>query len=65
MDRAFLDNYHRLEREHWWSVVRAGIITDAMQRLAAGKGPLRILNVGAATGRSTEILQPFGSVRCV
>lgn len=65
MDRHFLDGYRRLELEHWWFRVRSGILTDVMDVMHDGKSPLRILNVGAATGRSTEILQPYGKVDSV
>lgn len=62
MDRQFLDEYFQLEREHWWFQVREKIIVEQVKRLFPEKKSLNILNVGAATGRSTEILQPFGLV---
>jgi len=65
MDRQLLDTYRRLELEHWWFRVRAGILSDGMERIAAGRTGLRILNVGAATGRSTELLQRFGTVKSI
>lgn len=65
MDRQLLDKYRRLELEHWWFRVRAGILADGMERIAAGRPGLRILNVGAATGRSTEILRRFGTVKSI
>ena len=65
MDRQLLDQYRRLELEHWWFRVRSGILTDGMDVICKGREGLRILNVGAATGRSTEILQPYGKVESV
>ena len=65
MDRHLLDEYRRLELEHWWFRIRAGILADGMDVVCRGRQGLRILNVGAATGRSTEILQPYGKVDSV
>lgn len=65
MDRHLLDEYRRLELEHWWFRVRSGILTDGMDVICRGSRNHRILNVGAATGRSTEILQPYGRVDSV
>lgn len=63
MERNFLDAYYKLEREHWWFQVRERIIVERLQDMLPKGRKLRILNVGAATGRSTEILQPFGEVQ--
>jgi SAM-dependent methyltransferase len=63
MERTFLDKYHQIEREHWWFRVRASIIGDLITGCQGIGEQKRILNVGAATGRSTEILQPFGQVK--
>lgn len=65
MDRQLLDKYRQLELEHWWFRVRARILKDVVRDITQGRQGLSILNVGAATGRSTEILQPFGEVRSV
>lgn len=65
MDRHLLDEYRRLELEHWWFRGRSGILTDGMDAISAGRRDLCILNVGAATGRSTEILQPYGKVASI
>jgi SAM-dependent methyltransferase len=63
MNRAFLDQYHDIERNHWWFRVRGRIIADLIRRHLSIPTPLEILNVGAATGRSTELLQNFGHVQ--
>jgi SAM-dependent methyltransferase len=62
MERSFLDKYRRIEREHWWFRVRSKILTDQLHLLLKGIRPMQILNVGAATGASTEMLQSFGEV---
>ncbi len=65
MDRRFLDNYYKMEREHWWFRVRESIILDVFSTLVYQGKPLAILNVGAATGRSSEMLDTFGTVRSI
>lgn len=65
MDRQMLDKYRQLELEHWWFRVRERILKDGVSDITRGRQGLRILNVGAATGRSTEFLQPFGTVSSV
>ena len=63
MNRAFLDQYHYIERNHWWFRVRGRIIADLIRRNMSMASHPEILNVGAATGRSTELLQSFGQVQ--
>lgn len=65
MDRNFLDEYFKMEREHWWFQVREGIILDQFRSSVYKDAPLNILNVGAATGRSSEMLEPFGVVQSI
>ena len=62
MDKQYYFEYFTLEREHWWFVVRGKILLERMQRELPSIRPLKILNVGAATGRSTELLSQFGDV---
>lgn len=62
MERQFLNEYYQLERKHWWFQVREQIIVEQLERMYSSTHTLKILNVGAATGRSSEILQPFGTV---
>jgi SAM-dependent methyltransferase len=62
MERIFLDSYRRIELEHWWFRVRSRLITDQLKDLFGQKPTMQILNVGAATGASTEMLQGFGKV---
>lgn len=65
MDRNFLDDYFKMEREHWWFRVRESIILDQFRSGVYKDEPLHVLNVGAATGRSSEMLEPFGIVQSI
>ena len=65
MEPAYYNEYYRNEREHWWFRARESILRDQMERLIAeGRIPSRprILNIGAATGRSSEWLGELGDV---
>lgn len=64
MDRAYYTEYFELERNHWWFHVRGQIIMDRIRKLANGK-ELKILNVGAGTGFTSELMQEFGEVKSV
>ncbi len=65
MDRQFYVEYYTLEREHWWFRVRAEIIMDRIRELCGGRSDLKILNVGAATGRTSQMLEQFGQVTSI
>jgi len=65
MEPAYYNEYYRNEREHWWFRARESILRDQMERLISeGRIPARprILNIGAATGRSSEWLGELGDV---
>lgn len=65
MEPAYYDEYYRNEREHWWFRARESILRNQLKRMiAAGILPARplILNIGAATGRSSEWLGELGEV---
>lgn len=65
MDPSYYREYYDNERRHWWFRGRERILKGQVERLlAAGmisRAP-RILNIGAATGRSSEWLGEFGPV---
>jgi SAM-dependent methyltransferase len=65
MERDYYRQYYTLERGHWWFRVRAGILTDVFARYIGAKAQNKILNVGAATGRTSEILGAFGNVTSI
>jgi SAM-dependent methyltransferase len=58
----YYKEYYQLERTNWWFVARKKILQDQVIRLFPGDKKLRILNVGAALGASTIMLQEFGDV---
>ena len=65
MDSAYYKEYYDLERQHWWFRVRAKIIAERLEAQLDGRRDLRILNIGAATGRSTELLSAYGKVTSI
>ncbi len=65
MDRDYFNKYYEFERTHWWFVVRAKLIVDVIKSRMISTAPLSILNIGSATGRTSEILQQFGDVTSV
>lgn len=64
MDKHYYKEYYILEREHWWFRVRAKIILQLIKEsfLKQNQSGLKILNIGAATGKTSELLSAFGEV---
>lgn len=62
MDRKYYKEYYWLERNHWWFKVREKVIFDRILFYSKGSRDLKILNIGVATGRSSEVLNYFGDV---
>lgn len=62
MDKAYYIQYYRFEREHWWFRARAEILRSYIEANLPTSGNA-IVNVGAATGRTTEWLSNFGEVQ--
>lgn len=65
MEPRYYDEYYRNEREHWWFRARERILQGqlALERRQGRLPPQpRLLNIGAATGRSSEWLAECGSV---
>ena len=72
MDKKYYEEYYKIEREHWWFKVRNKLIINHSISLLRDNenAPLpnkrfRILNIGAATGRTTELLNELGDVTTV
>lgn len=65
MEKNYYIEYYSLERKHWWFKAREEIIINTIRNRIAPAEPLKILNVGCATGRSTEYLSQFGTVTSV
>jgi SAM-dependent methyltransferase len=62
MNKEYYQEYYRMEREHWWFLARAKILETIISRLIEPEKELKILNVGIATGASSEWLSKFGHV---
>ena len=62
MNPEYLQKYYYFERNHWWFLVREKIIRQQLNKSLPANAQLRILNVGAATGRSSQMLQEYGEV---
>jgi ubiquinone/menaquinone biosynthesis C-methylase UbiE len=65
MDKNYYNEYYYLERENWWFKVRADIIMEALRRSVPTGGKLHVLNVGAATGHTSKLLEEFGEVTSI
>jgi 2-polyprenyl-3-methyl-5-hydroxy-6-metoxy-1,4-benzoquinol methylase len=61
MDKGYYIEYFKLEREHWWFRARKKIISSHIESFC-GNSKFTILNIGAATGASSEMLSAFGDV---
>lgn len=62
MKDSYFKEYYHLERRHWWFQVRNKIIEERIEQLLTTKDKLKILNVGVATGATSEMLSRFGEV---
>ncbi|MGZ5247183.1 MAG: hypothetical protein ACXWV5_09075, partial [Flavitalea sp.] len=62
MDPGYYIKYYHFERSHWWFTVRARILSSIIAARVHPKPDSLLLNVGAATGASSEWLQKFGRV---
>ena len=66
MQHDYYKEYYDYEREHWWFVAREKIIITSINKHILEKiisdEPLKILNIGCSTGRSSEYLSQFGTV---
>lgn len=65
MERNYYKEYYRLEREHWWFLARNNIIINHIRKILNEKEGAKILNVGVATGYTSELLGEFGEVTSV
>lgn len=62
MNPEYLQKYYYFERNHWWFLVREKIIRQQLNKFFPANAQLKILNVGVATGRSSQMLQQYGEV---
>lgn len=63
MNKDYYKEYYYYERENWWFKVRYRIIDYFLGKHITNRENLRILNIGVATGHSTEILMKYGDVK--
>jgi SAM-dependent methyltransferase len=59
---SYYQQYYSIEREHWWFKARAEIIMQKAASVLGGVEKPRILNIGAATGYSSQLLNKLGEV---
>lgn len=62
MEACYYTEYDRIEREHWWFQARRRILDSVLQRIAGGRRPVRILDLGCGTGESVRHLSRWGTV---
>lgn len=62
MEKNYYKAYYRLERSHWWFVARGEMLMAHLGQIFEGRKSLKILNIGTATGRTSELLAQFGEV---
>ena len=65
MHKDYYIQYYTLEREHWYFLARNHVILTYIRGLVGKLTNLSILNVGVATGRTSELLEEFGSVTSI
>jgi len=65
MEKSYYIEYYHLERNNWWFKARMDILRSQVVKIANGRKDLNILNVGAATGASSLMLQEFGTVTSI
>ena len=64
MDKLYYEEYFDLERKHWWFRARKKIIASLLKKYFR-EDDASILNVGAATGETSNMLGSFGAVTSV
>ncbi len=65
MEKEYYKAYYQLERSHWWFKARGEMLIDHYRQALQGKKDVKILNIGAATGRTSELLSQLGAVESV
>jgi len=65
MESKYYIDYYKAEREHWFFRARNAVIMAHIRDLVGDRTDLKILNVGVATGHTSELLSQFGSVKSV
>jgi len=66
--KEYYKDYYHAERNHWFFLARNKIIMDYIRKLLNerdNKLPLKILNVGVATGYTSVLLKEFGDITSI
>ena len=50
----------KVEKEHWWTKVRAQLLSLLVKKFVPLSGDLKILDVGCGTGLNSKLLASFG-----
>lgn len=64
MDKGYYIEYFELERKNWWFKVRKKIIENEVLKIVKSR-KVKILNIGIATGATTEMLSKYGNVTSI
>lgn len=62
MDRKYYSQYYDLERSNWWFVARSSLIRHCLGMHTTPNTGNKILNIGVATGATSDMLKKFGAV---
>lgn len=62
MDKAYYTKYYTFEREHWWFTARLTILDKYISENILSRNNLEILNIGTATGATSEMLSKKGNL---
>ncbi len=65
MDQHYFKEYYHLERVNWWFTVRRRILRDRIRHILKNPKEIQSLNIGAATGTTSDMLSEFGEVMSV
>lgn len=65
MDRAYYNEYYNLERLNWWFTIRRKILSERISLILGKPTQLHSLNIGAATGSTSDMLKEFGDVMSI
>jgi SAM-dependent methyltransferase len=62
MEKSFYKKYYSLERNHWWFRVRLLLLDYLYSRYVLKSNEDKVLNAGAATGATSEMLKKYARV---
>jgi len=65
MDKQYYKDYFSFERNHWWFKARKEILRKYIQQHIYRGEALDVINIGAATGASSEMLSNFGRLTSI